>query len=487
MINQSKYTAVLTVDYMLKEEENKYFDRKSAKVRPADIAATISAFANAEGGTIVIGISDKTRKIEGIEALGGERISALQNAPKDCCKPMPEYKDEFVDVINSNGKADKLLLLHIAPSTDRIIYTSNDSAYLRIGDKSRELKGDDLKQLEYSKNTRKFEDECDYDISIEDLDQELIEKYKIAVGAETLSTVQVLKARGFVKTIHGRELITNAAILLFAKEIRQFYPNCRIRFLRYDGNYAKVGTNINLIKDVNIEAPILTIIDKAKEFISTQLREFTALDQETGRFLIVPEYPEFAWLEGIVNAVTHREYALDGSFITVTMYNDRIEIKSPGRLPTIVTIENIRDTRFSRNPRIARVLTEMGWVRELNEGVKRIFSEMEDFFLEEPIYSEPGEYVQLTLKNNIVMRILRQAGAVRKNIGVSKWEQLDNLEKTILAFMGSRKEVKRVELEQLTGKTGKTITRHLNKLISLDIIKRNGSVNDPYQTYEIIN
>ncbi len=85
------------------------------------------------------------------------------------------------------------------------------------------------------------------------------------------------------------------------------------------------------------------------------------------------------------------------------------------------------------------------------------------------------------------MRILRQAGAVRKNIGVSKWEQLDNLEKTILAFMGSRKEVKRVELEQLTGKTGKTITRHLNKLISLDIIKRNGSVNDPYQTYEIIN
>ncbi len=82
-----------------------------------------------------------------------------------------------------------------------------------------------------------------------------------------------------------------------------------------------------------------------------------------------------------MNAVTHREYGMTGSYIKVSMFDDRLEILSPGKLPSIVTIDNIRDTRFSRNPRIARVLTEFGWVRELNEGVKRIYEDMEDFFL----------------------------------------------------------------------------------------------------------
>ena len=65
-------------------------------------------------------------------------------------------------------------------------------------------------------------------------------------------------------------------------------------------------------------------------------------------------------------------YAMAGSFIKVSMYDDRLEIKSPGKLPNIVTVENIKHTRYSRNPRISRVMTEYGWVRELNEGVKRM-------------------------------------------------------------------------------------------------------------------
>ena len=86
---------------------------------------------------------------------------------------------------------------------------------------------------------------------------------------------------------------------------------------------------------------------KAKEFISTQLREFTMLNVQTGKFQVVPEYPEFAWLEGIVNAVTHREYAMAGSFIKVSMYDDRLEIESPGKLPNLVTVENIKNTGYS--------------------------------------------------------------------------------------------------------------------------------------------
>ena len=229
----------------------------------------------------------------------------------------------------------------------------------------------------------------------------LLEQQRNTINAQNDSFEQVLAARGFLKKQQGKFRLTNAAVLLFAKNIQQFYPNCRVRFIRYDGTSAGVGTGLNVTKDVNVELPLLRIIDKAQEFIGTQLREFTALDGETGKFKTVPEYPEFAWKEGIVNAVTHREYAMSGNYIKVSMYDDRLEIESPGRLPNIVTVENIKETRFARNPRISRVLTEFGWVRELNEGVKRIYSDMAEFFLDAPIYREPEQGVRLILKNNI--------------------------------------------------------------------------------------
>ena len=181
----------------------------------------------------------------------------------------------------------------------------------------------------------------------------MLNTYKQKIGAINIETEQMLRARGFLKKSNERMKLTYAAILLFAENPMQFYPNCRIRFIRYNGTSEQVGTNINILKDVNIEAPILKIIEQAKMFISSQLRDFTALNQETGMFQMVPEYPEFAWLEGIVNAVTHREYGMSGRYIKVSMFDDRLEIESPGKLPNLVNINNIQTTRYSRNPRIA--------------------------------------------------------------------------------------------------------------------------------------
>ncbi len=377
------------------------------------------------------------------------------------------------------------MLLHIQPCVDQIVRTINDSTYLRIGDKTKELKGDDLRNLEYAKSTRHFEDEINRDASIEDLDEELISEYKEKLDASHLPTEQVLKARAFIKSQDGNNYLTNAAVLLFAKNISQFYPNCRVRFVRYDGNSAQVGTRMNIIKDKNIECNILKLIDETRLFISSQLREFTALDPLTGKFKTVPEYPEFSWLEGIVNAVTHREYGMSGRYILVTMFDDRLEIKNPGKLPNIVTVDNIKDTRYARNPRISRVLTDFGWVRELNEGVKRIYSDMADFFLDEPEYSEPEYSVKLILKNNIVMRNIRQESRLERIITPEIWQQLDELEKSILTYLASRKTVTRAELCTFTSKAPNTISARLNHLIRLNIIKRNGSKYDPKQTYEM--
>lgn len=483
---QSKIRPMLTLNYLVNEPENKLFDRKSAQAKVAEIAPLICAFANAEGGTVVIGISDKTRKVEGINDFGTDKINDFVSAPKDLCKPMPQYKEEFLDVINTSGKSDRLLLLHIEASPDQVIRTANDSVYLRIADRTKELKGDDLRNLEYNKSIRHYEDECNHDATIEDLDEELLQRYQEILQAKNVSYEQLLKARGFVKQQSGVKRLTNAAVLLFARNIGKFYPNCRIRFIRYEGVDAKTGTDINITRDKSIEVPLLRIIEQAKEFIGSQLREFTALDKKTGTFQIVPEYPEFAWLEGIVNAVTHREYAMSGRYILVSMYDDRLEIESPGKLPNIVTLDNIKETRYSRNPRISRVLTEFGWVRELNEGVKRIYADMEKFFLDDPIFSEPEQSVKLTLKNNIVMRNLRQTNRTIEYVGEEKWAILDEIDHQILVYMSNNANVSRSELEDFTKRSNRTVTTRLNKMMNMGVIKANGNSHDPKRSYSIV-
>ena len=482
---KSSINPVLTLDYMIHEDENKIFDRKSAQLKPSDIADEISAYANADGGTIVFGISDKTRRLEGINAVGAEKINNFINAPMDCCNPTPEYQEEFLDIENAEGQPDRLLLLHIYPSVDRVISTANGSVFLRIGDRKRELKGDDLRKLEYSKGARHYEDELNHDVKISDLDEELIKQYKEILGSPDILAEQLLSSRGFYKEQNGKKYLTNAAVLLFAKNVYQFYPNCRIRFIRYDGTSAGVGTQMNMIKDTNIEYPILKIVEEAKRFIAAQLREFTSLDSETGNFKTVEEYPPFAWAEGIVNAVAHREYAMEGKYIKVTMYDDRLEIESPGKLPNIVTVDNIRTTNFSRNPRMARVLADFGIVKELNEGVKRIYSDMENYFLEAPEYSEPsGQTVKLVLRNNIIARTARQTETAEKKMA-EYWNKLDAVEKDIVTIMGSRSCITATELSVMVSKTRRTMNKKLSNLLEIGVVKMNGNKHDPALTYSL--
>ncbi len=242
---------------------------------------------------------------------------------------------------------------------------------------------------------------------------------------------------------------------------------------------------MNLIKDTNIEFPILKIVEEAKKFIAVQLREFTSLDPETGNFKTVEEYPPFAWAEAIVNAVAHREYAMEGKYIKVTMYDDRLEIESPGKLPNIVTIDNIRTTNFSRNPRMARVLTDFGIVKELNEGVKRIYSDMESYFLEAPEYSEPsGQMVKLILRNNIMARATRQTETAEKKMA-EFWDKLDAVEKDIVTIMGSRSHITATELSMMVNKTRRTINKKMNHLLEMEVIRMNGNKHDPALTYSL--
>jgi ATP-dependent DNA helicase RecG len=471
----SKINPLLTLEYIRKENENKYFDRKSCQIRVADLAPHISAFANADGGTLVIGVSDKKHTLEGINSCGDVKINEIINAPRDCCRPMPRYREEFINITNEHGKQDRLLLLHIEPSIDQVIRTYNDRTYLRIGDKSKEMLGENLRNLEYAKGTRHFEDEINQNATIEDLDQELIKAYKERIGAGSIDTHQVLAARGFIQKRDRTEYLTNAAVLLFAKNIMRFNMNCRIRFIRIDGREMQVGANYNVVKDKSIDEPILRLVDAAKAFITDQLRVFTKQEHGSGKFVESPEYPEFPWFEGIINAVAHRDYAASGQFIKVSMYDDRLEIESPGRFPNIVTADNISYTRFSRNKTIARVMTEFEWVRELNEGVKKIYSDMAEAGLPAPEYIETPNTVKLILRNNIDERMAYRNKASGEAINEAINDALNEDEKSIVEIIRIEPSVSQKVLSDKTGFSRSKVQRIMKKLINNQVIYHDGA------------
>ena len=210
------------------------------------------------------------------------------------------------------------------------------------------------------------------------------------------------------------------------------------------------------------------------------------MDQD-GKFKVMPEYPEFAWFEGIVNALTHRNYSIRGEHIKVLIFDDRLEIISPGLLPNIVTIDNILNQRYSRNPRIARILSEFGWVKEMNEGVKRIYSEMEKLFLNEPKYSEPNSNVLLVLENNILNRNVRSLDRIKNIISEEKFFDLSIEEKMILHYMYNTGETMTTKKATEILDRGSTFCRKLLKrLDNLKLLEWHGSsINDSTQHYTL--
>lgn len=482
ILSLSKIDPTFTEVKLRKELEGQYLERKSSRLAPKDLARHISAFANAGGGVIVLGIEDNG-DVSGLEMTPKSENLFRQTASDYLVFP-PDYEIEMIEYAISNDEKRTIMLFHIQPSINRVIKTKSGDIYLRIGDQSKKLVPDEVIRLEYARGVRSFEEQIVEDAVWEDLDPIALKLYADHIHSEVSSVFELLKARGVVRVKNGQTQLTNAGILLFGKYPTQYFPSARVRFLRYDGTNEGVGQSMNIVKDIIVEKPLPLLLVEMQRLLSSQMREFQTLDED-GRFRAYPEYPEFAWLEGLVNAVTHRDYSLRGEYIRIKMFDDRIEFLSPGKLPNIVTVENIRNTRYSRNPIIARILTDLGWVRELNEGVKRIYVDMENLFLDPPVYSEPGDSVLLTLRNNIAMRSMRRLEEIKNSISQERWNTLDPLERKIILLIANVEHCTMKDLIEGTGKSRVTISKRLNGLIPSMVKEHKTSANDPTKFYTL--
>lgn len=386
----------MTIKEVLAKNEKQIFDRKSIQIKPADLSDTICAFANADGGTIAIGISDKHRRIEGVD-YHEEQLNEILRTPIDFCNPTVPITTEMVECVNSGGKPDHVLLMHIEASP--LLHANQaDEAFIRVGDKSKKLDFNDRMTLMYAKGVRYYEDEPVADATIDDLDMDFVRSYCKRIRYSKSPEEYVRENKKFVTVKEGKDQVSVAAILLFGKNPQVYFPRAFIRFIRYDGTEAKVGKDMNVIKDVIFEGRILEQVEKAVDFIKIQMKEKTYLGHD-GIFLTDEEYSEFVRAEIVVNAATHRDYGIKGTDIQIKMFDDRLEVDSPGSFAGMVKKENIRYTHFSRNPKIAAFLKDYGYVKEYGEGVDRMCTELEAIGLPNPVFDNSTFILKTTVRS----------------------------------------------------------------------------------------
>ena len=365
----------MTIQKIITRKEDQTFDCKSVQIDPKALAITIVAFANADGGTIAIGVSDKKRKIEGMDQHT-EKLNELLRVPLDFCNPSVPITSDLLPCTDKDGNDNHILLMYI-PASSELHANQADEVYMRVGDKSRKLSFEERIPLMYDKGERYYEDTAVYGATVDDIDMAAVERYTELIGYTKSAKQYLHENNSFITTnAKGEEQVSVACILLFGKYPQKFFPRGRTRFIRYKGTEERVGAEMNVIKDVTFEGTILDQVKATIAYLETQVEEHTFLGQH-GQFVTHRDYPKFVVQEMVVNACCHRAYNIKGTEIQIKMFDNRLVFESPGRLPGTVKPSNIRHTHFSRNPKIAQFLKAYDYVKEFGEGVDRVCRELE--------------------------------------------------------------------------------------------------------------
>jgi ATP-dependent DNA helicase RecG len=410
--------------------EDQWFDRKSFRISPRELANVEIGLANADGGIIVVGIHNG--EAEGTDSSPTHRNELVQAHVQYCQPPVPA-KTRLVECQRLGGGDDRLLIIEVPPG-EAVYANVKDEVFLRIGDENRRLTYAQRQELLYDRGHGSYEGRVIEETSFGDLDNNLLIGYTRALGHPDAE--RLLRARGLAVGEH----LTIAGVVLFGEHPQRFLPESFIRVLRYAGNDRGSGVRQRLIRDEKVEGPVARQLIRAREVIQQEQPRRRALT-DRGAFEDVPLIPEDAWLEGLVNAAVHRSYSLAGDHIRVEIFSNRIEVMSPGRFPGLVSAANPLDApRYARNPRIARVCADQNFGQELGEGIRRMFDEMRLAGLVDPLYEETPASVRLTLvaepadrrlearlprRSRLIMAALRDAGQlstgeVAEAIGVSR-------------------------------------------------------------------
>ncbi len=335
---------------------------------PDQVLETIVAFANTEGGDIVVGADAQGRVTRGLQAEDAEDIAALAVTQ---VRPPLQVEAETYELPQGS-----VLVFHVPRSPE--LHTLPDGRVLaRRGTENRTLTGQELTLAAVGRATGAFELEEVPGSSMADFDEEVI--------AEYVEHRQRRQPTGFVGPIENllKQIgaltedgkATVSGVLLFGRDPQTFLPQAGLTFVKFPGTdrHSERGA-IGYGRRVDIGGPLARMIERTWQVVWESMDKKAVVrglkrEEET-------EYPMIAVREALVNAVAHRDYRIMGRRIEVLMFKDRMEITSPGGLPGYITLKNIVDEHFSRNPRIVNGLLQWGYIEELGLGVDKMIEAM---------------------------------------------------------------------------------------------------------------
>ena len=449
--------------------EDQWFERKSIRIKPAQLAIPLTAFANAEGGTIVVGVGGG--EVEGTRNHS-KAANSIRQAPIDFTRPPARARFEEIPVLNDAGEEDALLVIRVSPG-DVVHELQNGDAYLRVGDESRKLGFAQRQELHYDRGGAPFDGGPVPVASVSDLQGPGLDAYRSAVGA-TLSDSALLQARSLLTPTGG---VTVAGYLLFNPRPQEQFPHAHVRVMKFGSDERGTGSRLTLQEadDQRVEGPLPDLIRDAAETMDRLVPKRRAL-RASGRFEAVPIVPRDAWLEGLVNAVVHRSYSYVGDHIRVEIYPSRVEIESPGRFPGLIDPHRPMGLgRYARNPRIARVCADLRLGQELGEGIPRIFDEMRARGLAEPRWQQTASSVRLVLDGSPGIDAATKSALPR---GAA--DLLDLLR-------DARRPLGTGQLVELSGLSRPTVRRQMEALQKQGLVEWVGlSPQDPRATWRVL-
>ena len=362
---------------------------------PDDVRDTIAAMAMTHGGLIVHGVDDR-RNVVGcpLSQNTQDRITRIAFE----CGVDVQVREVVV------GER-KLTICAVPAVRGRIVTTPDGRLLRRVGGDAQPLRGDALARFVSERRHRAGEDQPLVVAQASAFDLGAVNRVLTADGRTAVGEDRMVRALADLGVAVAappplEPSVLRAAAVLFAREPRDFIRGAAVQLVRRSG--VGPGPGPSAARE-ECSGPLAETVDCCLRFIDRHTRRVEAvagLRRET-----LPEYPRAALREAVVNALAHRDYGLDGATVDVTVWDDRIEVRSPGPLPGHITVDNMRDEHYSRNPRIMRVLKTMRLVEEYGEGVDRMYREMESRLMEPPLFEATSSSVTVTLRNRCLVDV----------------------------------------------------------------------------------
>ncbi|ELB2152603.1 TPA: putative DNA binding domain-containing protein, partial [Vibrio vulnificus] len=384
--------------YYCTKDEDHFFDRKAYGLQGKKLQKIAVAFANADGGEIVVGIADEKdepdakRRWQGRETT--EEFNSLIQALSELI-PSVDFRFDFLTRVNESRnyvlrlKINKGLAVH---------ETADKKIYIRVGAQSHPVTAPiKILELTHAKGIKSEEDSLIRDFQIEELDESL--ELSRFLSDLPLRAPEPLSFLSKEKLITQDWEPTVASILLFHENPSTVLPKqCAIKIVRYDTADDDIDRDALTEDNISIEGPMYQQINDAYDTISRFLEKNKVWKLEG---LVEAKYPKETIWEILVNTVLHRDYSIS-DHVHVSIFNNRIEFKSPGRFAGFVTAANILENRFSRNSKLVRILSKYKDApnKDLGEGMNTAFQRMKELGLKEPEIVETGNYVTITLRHS---------------------------------------------------------------------------------------